>query len=96
MEIKEINEERESSSTTPSSNVDSFSRTRQSTMGDSETIKTPADIASNPAEPGSTEAPAKKPNWLVSMIQTQIKTFNIGLLLMATKSHPCRLEKTNP
>ena len=64
-------------------------------MGDSETIKSP-DSTSNPLESRSTEAPAKKRNWMILMIQTQIKTFNIGLLLMATKSYPCLLEKTNP
>jgi hypothetical protein len=86
MDSKDLDGVRESSSTTQSSNVEASSRKRQSTMGDSETIKAP-DKASSTPDSGATETPAKKPNWLVAMIQTQIKTFNIGLLIMATKSY---------
>lgn len=86
MDSKDLDATRESASTTQSSNVEASSRTRQSTMGDSETIKA-QDKASITPYSGASETPAKKPNWIVAMIQTQIKTFNIGLLIMATKSY---------
>jgi hypothetical protein len=94
MDSKDLDGKRESASTTQSSNIEASSRTRQSTMGDSETIKA-QDKASITPYSGASETPAKKPNWIVAMIQTQIKTFNIGLLIMATKSYFCHMCSTN-